>query len=191
MNQLLIKHKFLEQSDCLLMNQWVEEGVKNKWLDCGLGLNTKGSWTYNKRLTTRNYGDRFDYPEIVYKVFNQITNFLGVHNLEKSVSGGGKNGVVVSYTYPGGDVYKHMDPPENNKEVLRCNVMTQAPDDGGELFINDEKINIGVGDLHCYLPSCNPHYVTTVKGKTPRIMWMFGYQITVQEFENIIDRINN
>lgn len=186
MNQLLIKHKFLDQSNCLLMNQWVEEGVKNKWLDAGL-IPGQG-WIAEKRKTTRFYGDRFDYPEIVYKVFNQITDFLGVHDLEKSVFGGGKNGVVVSCIYPGGDVHLHTDPLENGKEVLRCNVMTQAPDDGGELFINDEKINIGVGDLHCYLPSCNPHYVTEVKGNTPRILWMFGYQCSLEEFEKLRDK---
>lgn len=189
MNQVIIKNKFLNQYDCLLMNEWVEEGIKNKWLDCAFILN-KG-WVSEKRKTTRFYGDRFDYPEIVYKVFDRISELLNIQHLKKSVVGGGKNGVVVSCIYPGGNVHLHTDPPENGNQILRCNVMTQSPESGGELFINNQKINISVGDLHCYLPSYNPHYVTTVKGNTPRIMWMFGYEITKQEFENIINYSNN
>ena len=162
------------------MNAWVNRGVENKWLDAGI---SRGSvWSYKDRLTTRGYGDRFDYPAIVHKVFDQITNALGLHTTPKSVVGGGKDGVVVSCTFPGGDVYPHKDPMEGDLHVLRCNVMTQAADAGAELFIGGEKIELGVGDLHCYLPSDVEHYVTPAEGNTPRIMWMFGYQISKEDF---------
>lgn len=182
MNVLVFKD-FLKQNECCELNTWVEYAVKNKYLDCGI---SRGSgWEYKNRLTTRNYGDRFNYPKIVYNVFQRITEFLSIQHLHKSVVGGGKDGVVVSYTLPGGDVYLHKDPMEGTKHVLRCNVMTQSADDGAELFIGNKKIDIEVGDLHCYLPSYLTHYVTEVKGNTPRIMWMFGYQSSIQEFENI------
>jgi hypothetical protein len=105
------------------------------------------------------------------------------------VIGGGRDGVVVSYNLYG-DVFKHIDAMEGDLHVLRCNVMTQAADAGAELYIGDEKIKIGVGDLHCYLPSDVEHYVTTAEGNTPRIMWMFGYQISKDAFLKLKARHN-
>jgi hypothetical protein len=181
MKVLLLKN-FVSLEDCAQMNAWVNLGVENKWLDAA--TNQSPNWSYRGRLTTRRYGDRFDYPDIVYEVFNRITRVLGLHDLPKSVFGGGKNGVIVSCTLPGGNLYTHKDPMEGDLHVLRCNVMTQAADDGAELFIGGKKIDIGVGDLHCYLPSDVEHYVTQAGGSTPRIMWMFGYQASKDRFLN-------
>jgi len=180
MADIIYKRQFLDLATCEALNAWVNDGVDKKWLDVGM---SRGSgWAYKDRLTTRNYGGRFEYPELVHQVFERITASLGLHGTPKSVYGGGRDGVVVSYTLPGGDVYPHKDPTEGDLHVLRCNVMTQAADAGAELFIGGEKIDIGVGDLHCYLPSDVEHYVTPAEGNTPRIMWMFGYQISKEDF---------
>ena len=186
MADIIFQRGFLSAQECAAMNAWVEDGVRHKWLDCGISRNS--GWAYKDRLTTRGYGNRFEYPEIVYSIFDRITKLLGVNHLPKSVIGGGRDGVVVSYTLPGGDVYLHKDPKEGQFEVLRCNVMTQSADAGAELYIGGEKIDIGVGDLHCYLPSDVEHYVTEAKGNTPRIMWMFGYQISKAEFLQLKER---
>jgi hypothetical protein len=52
--------------------------------------------------------------------------------------------------------------------------MTQAPDNGGILYVDGNSVDINVGDLHCYYPSEQRHSVTDVEGMTPRILWMFG-----------------
>jgi hypothetical protein len=189
MAEIIYQRQFLDRAVCESLNAWVDEGVEKKWLDVGRSENP--SWAYKDRLTTRNYGTRFEYPAVVYQVFDEITQLLGLHDAPKSVVGGGRNGVVVSYTLSGGDVYKHKDPMEGDLHVLRCNVMTRAADAGAELFIGGEKIDIGVGDLHCYLPSDVEHYVTTAEGDTPRIMWMFGYQISKENFLKIKERFEN
>lgn len=180
---VLVFPNFLTQVECNQLNDWVDLGVKNKWLDVGM---SRGSgWQYKDRVTTRNYGNRFNYPDIVYDVFNKITKKLKLEHLHKSVAGAGKDGIVVSCTFNGGDVYPHKDPKEGNLEVLRCNVMTRAPNTGGELFVGSKKIEIQVGDLHCYLPSIVEHYVTEVKGETSRVLWMFGYQCSIEQFNQI------
>jgi hypothetical protein len=182
MNVIRIK-QFVTPSQCGELNAWAELAVKNKWLD--LGTDRGSGWTYEKRLTTRPYGDRFEYPQIVYGIFAQITEALALHNLPKSVVGEGRNGVVVSYTYAGGDVFPHTDPPEGDRHLLRCNILSQKAEGGAELYIGDEHIDVEVGELHCYLPSAIPHYVTTVQGQTPRILWMFGYQASAERFAQI------
>jgi hypothetical protein len=184
---VLIFENFLNIKTCNLLNDWVDLGVKNKWLDKGLNRDT--GWTYTKRFTTRNYGSRFNYPSVVNSVFDKITNKLKIADLKKSVAGGGKNGVVVSYTVNGGDTYAHIDPKEGFLEVLRCNVLTRKPTEGGILFIGGKQIDLNVGDLHCYLPSTVEHFVTKTSGDIPRILWMFGYQCHRERFKKICQNL--
>lgn len=173
--------RFISNETCSALNNWVDQGVKEKWLDSGM---SRGSgWEYQKRVTTRNYADRFEYSPVVFQVFDKITDHLGLKDVPKSTIGAGKDGVVVSCTFPGGDVYSHKDPMEGyNLHVLRCNIMSRDSDAGGQLFIGGKYIDIGVGDLHCYLPSAIEHYVTPVEGNTSRIMWMFGYKMSIIDF---------
>jgi len=182
---MLIIKNFLDLQSCNQLNDWAELGVENKWLDIGLNATTR-TWDCVTRLTTRNYADRFDYSSEIYAVQNKITEFLGIQDLPKSVVGGGKNGIVVSYVLPSGDVHKHQDPMEETLHVLRCNVVTQAADAGGDLIVDGQKIDVAVGDLHCYLASDVEHHVTTVEGNTPRILWMFGYQCSKERFDQLL-----
>jgi hypothetical protein len=181
---VLRKKQFLTQTQCGELNAWVLEAIERKWL--GFGTDADGRWPNKERLTTRTYGDRFEYPKIVHDVFKQITDALQLHDLPKSVFGGGRDGVVVSCTFTSGDVYEHRDGMEGMDHVLRCNVMTQKADSGAKLYIKEEHIDVDVGELHCYLPSRESHYVTKVEGQTPRIMWMFGYKCSQTRFNQIL-----
>jgi hypothetical protein len=172
--KVLIVKNFIPQDVCDSLNAWVDEGVKNKWLNFGV---SRGDAEYKKRLTTRKYADRFDYPETAYVTFDKITKHFGYEGVLKSVSGGGKDGIVVSCTFPEGDVYLHKDPKESGLDVLRCNILTRKADVGGVLHVDGEQIDLDVGDLHCYVASAFPHYVTEVQGSTSRVLWMFGYQV--------------
>lgn len=179
--RLEITNNFISPEECNLLNAWVYEGVANRWLDVGFCSDK----TTDKRFTTRMYGDRFEYPKEVIELSNRIRSFVGVSNYP-TIGAHGKNGVVVSYTKSGGNVYKHKDPrgPILNMSALRCNIMTQAAEEGAELFVDGNKVDIKAGDLHCYLASDFEHYVTEAKGNTPRIMWMFGAYVLKEDWEN-------
>lgn len=177
--RLEITPNFITPAECSLLNAWVYEGVDKRWLDVGM---SSGKLT-NKRLTSRLYGHRFHYPEEVINLANKIRTFAGIKNYPK-IDGHGNNGIVVSFTKPGGDVYKHKDPKWNNMSALRCNIITQDAEDGADLFVDDNKVNIKAGDLHCYLASDYEHYVTEVKGNYPRILWMYGAYVPKEDWEN-------
>lgn len=181
--RLIVVKDFAGSDICAQLNHWVDAGVQNHWLDAS--INAGSGWAYINRLTTRNYGDRFEYPDVVYATFDRITDVLDLGDLPKSVAGAGKDGVVVSCTLPGGHLFEHMDQKEPNGEVLRCNIMTRSADAGGKLYVGGQHVDIDVGDLHCYLASAVPHYVTEVKGNTARVLWMFGYQTTPERFSQI------
>lgn len=199
-SSLLLIRNFISPQEAQSLNDFVDAGTISGFLDKGMtGEDTfdngtlvpAGHWGYSKRLTTRNYGDRFEYPELVYEIFSRITDRLSLGDLKKSVFGRGRNGVVVSNTLPGGDVYLHRDPREElGLHVLRCNIMTRAADAGGLLQVGGVPVNIGVGDLHCYLASHVKHSVTTVQGNTSRVLWMFGYQIDAKDWDDRVKKLS-
>jgi hypothetical protein len=177
---MFIVCNFATKEEINALNEWVELAVKNRWL--GSGVNEKGY--VKNRLTSRMYGERYVYPQIVIDLSNRIRNFVGINSYQL-IEGHGRNGVVVSYTYPGGNVHKHKD-PENAEglSTLRCNILTQKPDAGGLLYVEGKQTHVEVGDLHCYLVSEHEHWVTEVEGETPRIMWMFGAHVPADDWNS-------
>lgn len=186
MRVTLVKN-FITKEECDQLNNWVRLGIENKWLDFGVAHGGNGPTAEYKqtsnRLTSRLYGDRFENPEFIKQLSNRIRSAVGV-NSHPLISDYGKDGIVVSCTFNGGDIFKHKDPKSIAKEsALRCNILTQAPESGGKLFLDSEEFPINVGDLHCYLASDVEHFVTEVKGTTPRILWMFGAYVPADEWE--------
>ena len=181
---------FLSKTECEQLNAWVRLGVEKKWLDVG-GITTGVSTTHiQKRLTSRAYGHRYQYPQLVKDISNKIRNKVGVSSYPL-IEGHGRDGVVVSCTFNGGDVHSHKDPKSDlGFSALRCNIMTQAPEAGAKLFLEGQEIKYGVGDLHCYLASNFEHYVTTIEGNTPRILWMFGAYVPADDWESKKIKVN-
>lgn len=178
--QVKIYKNFLNVEECNALNDVARLGVLEGWVSEAL---SRGQRNYTKRLTSRFHMEKAEYPPLVYAVSAKVREFLGVESFPL-IEGHGKNGVVVSYTMEGGDVYKHLDGlSADGLPTYRCNILTQASEAGGELFVDDKKIDIAVGDLHCYMVSELEHYATEVKGKTPRIMWMFGAHIPKTHWE--------
>jgi hypothetical protein len=177
--RLEITPNFISNADCEFLNAWVYEGIDKKWLDKGF---SRGQKT-NKRLTSRAYGDRYNYTEKIIELAKKIRDYAGISDYP-IIHDSGKDGIVVSFTKPGGDVYKHKDPKLSNMAALRCNIITQAAEKGADLFVDNSKVDIKTGDLHCYLASEYEHYVTEVEGNTPRILWMFGAYVPKTDWEN-------
>jgi hypothetical protein len=183
MSSLRIERRknFFSQDECEALNAWVDEGVKKKWLDNGISY---GSCNYVSRVTSRLYADRYEYPQLVRDLSDRVRRFCGVDSYPL-IEGHGRDGVVVSCTFPGGDVYPHIDPPsQSGVAALRCNVMTRAADAGCILHIAGQVVDIEVGELHCYLVSEHEHFATQVEGATSRVMWMFGAHVPADEWNS-------
>jgi hypothetical protein len=168
---ILVFPNFLSKVECNRLNEIALQGVEEGWVGPGI---SRGSWGYSGRYTSRMYMKNQKYPQDVIDISNKIRKFMNIDHYP-IIDGHGSDGVVVSVTFNGGDVHSHRDPRSSNGDICyRCNVMTQEPDEGGILYVDDQPVNINVGDLHCYYASEQTHYVTEVKGSTPRILWMFG-----------------
>lgn len=175
---------FLSMEDCELLNKVAILGVNGGWIGPGIsGVDFK----YRKRFTSRLYMKDKKYPFIVNRISNRIKKFLSIEHYP-IINGHGSDGIVVSVTFPGGDVYKHKDPrSKDGLATFRCNILTQSAEFGGKLYIDDIFKDISIGDLHCYYASEESHYVTEVQGNSPRILWMFGCHRPIEDYLNNYD----
>ena len=181
------RKNFITPEECAALNAWADEGVKNKWLD--LGISHKNA-SYADRVTSRLYPERFEYPQFVRDLSNRVREFCGI-SAYGLIEGHGRDGIVVSCTFPGGDVYEHRDPVGAGRlATLRCNIMTRAADAGCVLHIGGKAVDVEVGELHCYLVSEHLHFATPVEGNTSRIMWMFGAHVPAQDWDSGLIKLN-
>ena len=210
MSNVTIFPNFITAQECEELNVWAEKAVKNGWLSPGVDRTLAEAkfsqseagnildpekekvsiYGAKNRYSSTIFPDKFDkYPDLIYDIKNRIISFLNLENLKESEMNGGKgkNSIISLVIQPGGDMFAHRDIMEpNGNHLLRCNIMTQVPEDGGELFVDDrdgvkQKINLGAGDLHCYMVTKYEHYSSTVKGNKNRILWMIGFQMPVDD----------
>ena len=179
---------FLSKEKCNELNKVAEQGIKKGWVS--LGVNYKDT-RYTKRYTSRMHMAHAEYPQIVRDIATEVRKFVGIDEFP-IIDRHGKDGVVVSVTFKGGEVYPHRDPKSlGGLATYRCNVLTQANEEGCDLYVDGKKVDIEVGDLHCYMVSEFEHYVTEAKGDTPRIMWMFGAHIPSENWNSEKIKVNN
>lgn len=168
--------EFLSREEQAALNDWAMIALQNRWLDNSTSAAVG-------RLTTRMYGDRFETPPVALNILCRIRRLLGLNDTP-IIDGHGRDGIVVTYTYPGGSVVPHYDPPTPQGAALRCNIVTQAADSGGDLFVDGTRVPVTERELHCYAVSAWQHWVEEVTGDTPRIVWMFGFGVSLSDWES-------
>ena len=173
---------FATAQECAALNNWVAKGVTEKWLNFGvLADGTENS----KRLTNRIHPGKGSNPELALQLQQRICQHWGLQDKEIAQTSGGNDGVVVSTTLRGGDVYRHIDPAlARPLSTLRCTLLSSAAERGCDLYVDDTKIDFSEGDLACYLVSDWPHYVTENLGDKPRNLWMFGWYVDGHAWES-------
>lgn len=178
--RIAVKPGFFSAEDCASLSTVTLRGVVEGWVSTGIGAGGLGT---TGRKTSRLYMKSKAYPAVVGQCMDKILAFMGLTRYSLILGGHGADGAVTSITYKGDDVYPHCDPKLPGLSILRCNVVTQASEAGGKLYVGGALVDVNVGDLHCYLASDYPHKVTSVTGDTPRILWMFGAQVPKDAWE--------
>lgn len=178
--KVAVVRNYLDTNSCESLNEWVLDAVAQGKIGRGITTPEGGHWSdparivSQHRFTSRMYSDNYEYPTLVTDIFSRIKTELNLNNAIVSANGG-RGGIVVSCTYPGGDVYKHTDPKEGpSVSLLRVNILSKAADAGGIIHVEDSTYELQQGDMMAYLVDEYEHYVEPVEGDNPRIMWMFG-----------------
>jgi len=142
------------------------------------------------RKTTRFSTDKhFDYPKESLEIRKQIISKFNLEeNEKKNLYPPFKNGIVASCAYDTDTCYEHVDPEwHEGLDTLHCNIITQSPDEGGEVIVGGRKHHMVERELFCYRVSKIEHEVLKINTKKPRVMWVFGFCISEEQWKQIID----
>jgi hypothetical protein len=187
--KVLLVRNFITPDKCAALKNWAVESVESQFVD-GISGNydTKEFQRVKNRLTNRMVGDNINYPDLVYSIQNRLRETFPLIADAEVIKNHGKDGVVVSITYDTGDVYRHKDPAVNNQVpdtvALRFNILASKAENGGIIHVEDKAYDLNEGDLMAYLVSEYYHSVETCSGNNPRILFMFGFCIKKQVWEN-------
>jgi hypothetical protein len=181
-----IFRNFATEEECKTLSQIALQGFKDGWFRPGVDKQNDEVTKTTRRYTNRFDMHKFDYPQFVLDINNKIKESMGISNFP-IIKGHGKDGIVITIMFEGGDVFAHKDPrSEENLITYRCNILASTAEGGGKLLVENEPIDINVGDLHCYPVSEVLHQVTQFNGDTPRIMYMFGAHIPKEKEEILL-----
>jgi len=141
---------------------------------------SRGAWGYTLRKTTRQNNGKFEYPDLAWRIHTRIQEQLSIVGAAENPSG-----IINTIMYKGGDVFLHVDPNVNRiktgatTEILRCNILTQPAEKGCVCTVNGVAVPewSDKGDMLCYIVSTLPHEVSLNEGDSPRILWLFGWDV--------------
>jgi len=144
-----------------------------------------------KRITTRFSTDmNFEYPKIVKDIRNKIINLLDLHEQEENkIYPPFKDGAVASCAFESDTCFEHIDPVwHKGFHTMHCNIITQAPKNGGNLILNGVLEQMRERELNCYLVSKLPHGTDLVEGSKERLMWVFGFCIQEDKWNKLVEK---
>tara|TARA_R110000868_G_scaffold220511_1_gene471768 strand:- start:10 stop:573 length:564 start_codon:yes stop_codon:yes gene_type:complete len=182
-SNLLKFSDFISLNEAQELSNWI---LQNKDKEIFKDANMKG-----KRITTRYSTDiNFENPKIAKDIRNKIINLLDLHEEENNkIYPPFKDGVVASCAFEGDTCFEHVDPVwHKGFNTLHCNIITQAPKSGGNLILNGVPEQLNERELICYLVSKFRHATTLVEGTKERLMWVFGFCIQDNKWDNLVEK---
>jgi hypothetical protein len=178
-NRVFLVRNFITPEECAVLTDWAVAAADTQFVD---GVSKDPETGERIRLKTRltnRLAKNILYPDLVYAIQSRLRETFPLIKDAEVIERHGRDGVVVSITYDGGDVYRHKDPATNDQVpgtvALRFNILASAADSGGLIHVEDATYALNAGDLMAYEVSENFHSVETCSGSSPRIMFMFGF----------------
>ena len=184
--QVLLVPNFLSPEEIQVLKDWVNQAVVDgQFVDGITGDWDKKEFSKTKKRLTNRMSQNINYPELVKTLQDRIRQTVPLTAEAPVIENHGKDGVVVSITYNDGDVYRHKDPSVGEGVVgLRCNVLVRKAESGGTVHVEDKAYDLNEGDMMCYLVTECYHSVEVCRGDTPRTLFMFGFIVDKDSWNN-------
>lgn len=190
MKRVRIVKNFASKEEIDVLNKWSLKNLKenpHQYMSANMDYDDPGS-----RVTTRleNEIDHIDeevfieYPKVAYNIQDRIRAKFNLWNQDHPPSF--VDGIVNGIGIRDGYIFKHIDPIYiPGTHTVHCNIISQKPDSGGVTIIEGKEYDIDPGDLLCYAVSEVYHEVTTTRGSTNRIIWVFGFCVSPIKMEEM------
>jgi len=179
-----IVKNFITDKEVKVLNRWTLEHYKNPYfMDPRMNKDDKQT-----RFTTRHaygrceeYQDyKVEYPKEVYDIQKRLIDYLKVKENRIAPWPSFTDGICTTIAFPPGSCCKHTDPVYyENTYTLHCNFVTQNPESGGITYVEDDPYQFGEKDMLMYITSHLDHEVTEISGDTPRILWVYGFCLSL------------
>jgi hypothetical protein len=116
-------------------------------------------------------------PEAFWTIRNRVKDLLGLGGLEEDYY----KGSFLTCMSPGGRVHEHRDArvrvAEEERLILRCNVLFKRPQQGGMPVIGSQEIDICDRGMWAFYPTEFRHSTTVVRGPDSRGNLSFGFLV--------------
>jgi len=113
-------------------------------------------------------------PKAYRTVRHRIQEQLG---LDVKVRPQGPMGWFLSVVADGGVIPPHLDHAPEGKKYIRCQLILQRPEQGGESIVHDANTTAGERDLLMFFSNFHRYSCTRIIGNKPRVACMFGYMV--------------
>jgi len=176
-------NNFISKEDSKILSNWILNNChKFFFKDANMGG--------NRKATRYSTNENFLFPKEALYIRKKIIDKFNLQENEKNnIFPPFKDGIVASFAVNNDTCHEHVDPVwVENYETLHCNIITQAPEQGGEVVINKKKYTMKENELFCYRVSKSSHEVLQVKSEKPRLMWVFGFCVNEQQWNYINDK---
>ena len=187
----LVKN-FVTDEEIKVLNQWTSNHYENSYF-MNPRMNNDDKQT---RFTTRHAHGRckeyrdyiVEYPKEVYDIQKRLIDYLKIKQNSVAPWPSFTNGICTTIAFSPGGCCKHTDPVYfENTYTLHCNFVTQKPESGGITFVEDIQYQFEEKDMLMYITSHLDHEVTEIFGDKPRILWVYGFCLSLLEMNNIFD----
>ena len=185
MSKSFVLRNFLFENDVKSLNQWTFDNRQQKFFeDAGMDPDNPGT-RFTTRFPNESVAPSIDYPDAAYFTKQRIIDYfqLNGYNNPPSYS----HGIITGIGYSGGRISRHIDPAYYpDTKTVHFNAITQQADEGGHTIIDGvEYSDIQPTDLLIYQVSEVYHEVTSTRGNTPRILWVFGFCLDNKKIREI------
>ena len=184
---------FITDNEIDELNQWTLSNYEQPYFAYPPGINDD---EFQTRFTTRHsyyrnkeYQDyKVQYPKEVYDIQKRLLNYLKIKDDTIVPWPSFTDGICTTIAFHPGSCGKHTDPIYfENTYTLHCNFVTQNPKSGGTTYVEDTPYQFDKNDMIMYIASHLKHEVTKISGDTPRILWVYGFGITLLEMNRIFN----
>lgn len=185
MSKSFILRNFLSSNEVKKLNQWTFDNCHQEFFQ-DANMDPDNSETrFTTRFPNDSIAENIDYPEVAHAIRERIIKFFHLEKFKSPPSY--SHGIVNGIGYSGGRIEKHIDPTYYpDTKTVHFNAITQQAEKGGHTIIGGVEYNdIKSTDLLIYQVSEVNHEVTSTKGNTPRILWVFGFCLDNTKIEEI------
>lgn len=190
-----IVKNFITDDEVKILNKWTSDHYKEPYfIDPEMNYDNRQTrfTTRHVNLRSKDHWDyRIKYPKETYNIQKRLIEYLRIEKKQIPPLPYFEDGIATTIAFSPGGCVEHVDPfYDENTYTLHCNFITQNPEHGGITYVEGIPYETEERDLIMYVASDLKHRVTAIEGKTPRILWVYGFCITDFQLNYIFNPSN-